>query len=89
MSAREELCWASPMAMMKLFSGRSGGWPAHEIEHAVSAVYDISHGLGLAWILPAVLRFDLQHNKNKILKLIGLMLHGNIFHYTDGEKSCR
>jgi len=86
-NAREELCWASSMAMLNLFSGRKGGWPAHLIEHALSAIYDVSHGLGLAWITPSVLKFNLQYNKKKILKLIGFTLHGNINHYSDGEKA--
>jgi len=86
-NAREELCWASSMAMMKLFSGRQGGWPAHLIEHALSAIYDVSHGLGLAWIIPSVLKFSMQHNQKKILKLLGFTMHGNINHYNDGEKA--
>jgi len=86
-SAREELSWASSMAMMKLHSGRPGGWPMHEIEHSLSAIYNISHGLGLAWLMPSIIKFGMEHNKKKLLKLIGFTLHGNLYHYTDGEKA--
>jgi hypothetical protein len=86
-NAREDLSWASSVAMIGILSGRSGGWPIHEIEHALSALYDVSHGLGLAWLMPACLRFSLKHNKEKIIKLAGFMLHGNLSHYSDGEKA--
>lgn len=83
--AREDLCWASSVAMIGILRGRNGSWPIHQMEHAVSAVYDISHGLGLAWLLPASLEFALKFNKEKILQLVGFMLHGDINKYKDGD----
>ncbi len=88
-NAREDLSWCSSVAMIGILSGRNGGWPIHEIEHALSGIYDISHGLGLAWLLPACLKFDLKHNEEKITRLAGFMLHGNLSHYTDGENAIR
>ncbi|MEI6080330.1 MAG: iron-containing alcohol dehydrogenase [bacterium] len=85
--ARETLSWASSMAMMGLFSGRCGGWPIHEIEHAMSGLYDISHGLGLALLLPAVLEFDKAHNEKKIMRFVGYFLHENTSHYTSCEEA--
>jgi len=86
-SARDDLSWASSVAMIGILSGRDGGWPIHLIEHALSALYDISHGLGLAWLIPPVLRFSLKDNEKKIIRLAGFMLHGDLKHYSDGEKA--
>jgi alcohol dehydrogenase YqhD (iron-dependent ADH family) len=81
--AREDLCWASSLAMIGLFSGRSGGWPIHEIEHAISGIYDVSHGLGLTWLLPAMLRYNTPHNGDRLLRLLSFMMHENTNHYDD------
>jgi len=52
--ARANLMWASSLALNNLISsGKTGGdWATHMIEHELSAAYDISHGLGLAILLP-------------------------------------
>lgn len=40
--------------MMGFFSvGRGGNWASHEIEHPLSAIYDVAHGAGLAVVQPA------------------------------------
>lgn len=36
------------------------GWPCHAIEHALSAYYDITHGVGLAIITPRWMKFILN-----------------------------
>lgn len=41
---------------------QSSGWPLHGIEHALSAYYDITHGLGLAIITPHWMRHVLNDN---------------------------
>ncbi len=55
--ARETLSWASTLAISPfLHAGRGGYFVLHGIEHAVSAYYDsISHGKGLAALLPSFL----------------------------------
>lgn len=88
-SARENLFWASSVAMAGFLNGRNGAWPMHEIEHGISAVYDISHGLGLAYIMLAMMEYNLSRASkqylNKILKYIGFFLHGNTSYYLDAE----
>ncbi|MDR1684814.1 MAG: iron-containing alcohol dehydrogenase [Elusimicrobiota bacterium] len=37
--------------------GRQEDWAPHAIEHAVSALYDVAHGAGLAIIFPAWMRY--------------------------------
>jgi alcohol dehydrogenase YqhD (iron-dependent ADH family) len=42
--------------------GRQEDWAAHAIEHAISAVYDIAHGAGLAIIFPAWMKYVYKEN---------------------------
>lgn len=60
--ARANLMWASSLALNNLISrGKTGGdWATHMIEHELSAVYDISHGLGLAILLPNWMKYVLN-----------------------------
>lgn len=60
--ARANLMWAGSLALNSLLSyGKSrGDWATHGIEHEISAVYDITHGLGLAIVLPNWMRYVLS-----------------------------
>ena len=41
--------------------GKQGtGWPCHQMEHELSAFYDITHGVGLAILTPRWMRFILE-----------------------------
>ncbi|MFH1223256.1 MAG: iron-containing alcohol dehydrogenase [Pseudomonadota bacterium] len=84
---RRDLLWASSMAMMKPFSGRNGSWPMHEIEHGISGIYDISHGFGLALVMPAVLRFNKNHNPERINRMIGFLLHEKTDFYSNADRA--
>ncbi|WP_027092780.1 iron-containing alcohol dehydrogenase [Cohnella thermotolerans] len=51
--SRETMMYAGTMALNgTLAMGTPGDWATHNIEHAVSAVYDIAHGAGLAILFP-------------------------------------
>lgn len=82
---RDTLCWASSIAMTGILNGRKGGWPIHEIEHSLSGLYDISHGRGLALLMPAMLKFNLKYNSERIKRLIGFTLHENTNYYSDRD----
>lgn len=61
--ARANLMWASTMALNSLMSsGTSGAWSCHPIEHELSAYYDITHGVGLAIIIPRWMRYILNND---------------------------
>lgn len=62
--ARGELLAASSFGCCRLLAvGReAGAWPCHGIEHELSAWYDITHGVGLAIITPAWMRYCLKNN---------------------------
>ncbi|HOJ50204.1 MAG TPA: iron-containing alcohol dehydrogenase [Spirochaetota bacterium] len=69
--ARTEIALASTMAMYGILYPRSGGWPMHAIEHAISGLYpDISHGSGLAAIFPAIVEWDGERNIERVKQYI-------------------
>ncbi|MGB8001471.1 MAG: iron-containing alcohol dehydrogenase [Anaerobacillus sp.] len=49
--------------------GVSGDWASHNIEHAVSAVYDIPHAGGLAILFPNLMKHNLDVNVDKFKRL--------------------
>ena len=77
------------MAMIGVLGTRQGGWPIHLIEHAVSGLYDVSHGLGLAHLITPVLDFSRPHSGKKILRLLGFLLHENTNHYNDHDTAIK
>lgn len=59
--ARANIMWASSWAINGfLDGGRSLAWSCHPMEHQLSAVYDITHGLGLAILTPRWLEYTLS-----------------------------
>ncbi len=57
--ARAEFMWAATLALNGLTPAGIGeySFPNHMIEHALSALYDIPHGAGLAIVLPAWMKW--------------------------------
>jgi alcohol dehydrogenase class IV len=55
---RTQLSWASTIAMSQIarLGGTVGSMTCHGIEHSISGYYDITHGEGLAALLPAWMR---------------------------------
>ena len=49
--------------------GRIGDWASHNIEHELSAIYDIAHGAGLAIVFPAWMKYVYQVNIDKFVQL--------------------
>jgi alcohol dehydrogenase YqhD (iron-dependent ADH family) len=63
---RAEIMWAGTIAHNgSLDTGRGGDWASHQIEHQLSAYYDIAHGAGLAVVFPAWLKFVSRMNPRK------------------------
>lgn len=64
--ARSNLMWTSSIALNHLFTfGKGGAWSVHPIEHELSAYYDITHGVGLAILTPAWMRYVLSDSTVK------------------------
>ncbi|MBW8348279.1 iron-containing alcohol dehydrogenase [Bacillus sp. IITD106] len=67
---RETILYCGTMALNGMVNmGFSGDWATHNIEHAVSAVYDIPHGGGLAILFPNWMKHNLQVNPTRFKKL--------------------
>lgn len=60
-NARANILWAGSLALNNLIGeGKVEDWASHAIEHELSAVYDISHGAGLAVVSPSWMRHVLS-----------------------------
>ena len=49
--------------------GYNGDWATHNIEHAVSAVYDIPHAGGLAILFPNWMKHNLKVNPSRFAQM--------------------
>ena len=60
--ARANLMWASSWAINGFTNGRDSKrqWSCHPMEHELSAIYDITHGLGLAILTPRWMEYCLN-----------------------------
>lgn len=67
---RETILLAGTVGLNSFLSmGSRGDWGSHNIEHAVSAVYDIPHAGGLAIIFPNWMRYNLQVNPSRFAQM--------------------
>jgi alcohol dehydrogenase YqhD (iron-dependent ADH family) len=79
-AARANLAWASSLALNGLTgNGKSGAWSIHSIEHELSAYYDLTHGVGLAILIPAWLRHILNEQSVDRIAALGV----NVFKISD------
>ncbi|MGD6794615.1 iron-containing alcohol dehydrogenase [Metabacillus indicus] len=67
---RETILYSGTIALNgSLQMGYRGDWATHNIEHAVSAVYDIPHAGGLAILFPNWMRHTLDENLERFKQL--------------------
>ncbi|GGH29253.1 iron-containing alcohol dehydrogenase [Paenibacillus segetis] len=67
---RETILLSGTLALNGILNmGLNGDWATHNIEHAVSAVYDIPHGGGLAILFPNWMRHNLHHDVDRFKRL--------------------
>ncbi|MBC7217893.1 MAG: iron-containing alcohol dehydrogenase [Candidatus Caldatribacterium sp.] len=58
--ARATIMWCGTLALNHLIeAGAEGDWSSHDIEHELSAFYDIPHGAGLATVFPQWMEYVL------------------------------
>lgn len=61
--ARANLMWTSTWAINTFAkAGKTQDWTCHPIEHELSAIYDITHGLGLAILTPRWMQYCLDES---------------------------
>jgi alcohol dehydrogenase YqhD (iron-dependent ADH family) len=75
--ARATICWAGTIAHNgSLGVGRQEDWATHELEHELSALYDATHGAGLAVMFPAFMRYtvneDVQRYRRLAVRVFGI-----------------
>jgi alcohol dehydrogenase YqhD (iron-dependent ADH family) len=82
--ARTQLSVASTTAMSSFVTWGDGGgvMSCHGIEHALSGYYDVTHGEGLAALLPAWMKFYLPEMKERFT-----LLGQKVFGKNDGIKA--
>lgn len=68
-NARGNIMWAASLALNTLLScSKKGDWEVHNIEHQISAYYDVTHGMGLAAISPSYYRHIMDYGLSKFKK---------------------
>jgi len=61
-----EIMWTGSIAHNNLLNtGREGDWASHDIEHEISAMYDVAHGAGLAVVFPAWMKYVYKHDVSR------------------------
>lgn len=66
--ARANIMWAGMLAHNNICGvGRLQDWASHHIEHELSALYDVTHGAGLAVIAPRWMRYVMHTNPHKLV----------------------
>lgn len=65
--ARANIMWSATLAHNGICGcGRREEWSAHGLEHVLSAIYDVTHGAGLAVVFPAWMTYMAEKAPEKI-----------------------
>ncbi|GHU81612.1 NADH-dependent alcohol dehydrogenase [Clostridia bacterium] len=76
---RAEIMWAGTVAHNDFIGlGRIGDWASHNIEHELSAIYDIAHGAGLSIIFPAWMKYVYKNHQSRFVKFATRVMDVNI-----------
>jgi alcohol dehydrogenase YqhD (iron-dependent ADH family) len=69
--------WASSWAICGLVGGgKKHAWSCHSMEHELSAIYDITHGLGLAILTPRWMEYTLDDRTTSKYSQYGVHVFG-------------
>ena len=75
--ARANLMWASSWAINGFIAGgKRQEWSCHPMEHELSAIYDITHGLGLAILTPRWLEYCIDETTVGKYRQFGVNVFG-------------
>jgi alcohol dehydrogenase YqhD (iron-dependent ADH family) len=86
--ARAEIQWLASIAHNNLLdTGRIGDWGSHRIEHELSAFYGITHGEGMAVVLPAWMKYMAGVKPWKIAQFAVRVLGADTFTHTEEENA--
>lgn len=74
--AQAQLMWASTIAHNDTLGvGRQQDWGSHQIEHELSALYDVAHGAGLAVVFPAWMRYHMNKDVMRFAQFAQRVYH--------------
>ncbi len=74
--ARAEIMWASSLSHNDLTGcGSSSDWAAHQLEHELSGMFNISHGAGLAAVWGSWARYVFKENSYRFLQFASHVLN--------------
>lgn len=66
---RAQIMWGGSLAHNGLTGcGMVGDWATHQIEHELSALFDVTHGAGLAAVWPSWARYVLKEDVQRFVK---------------------
>ena len=66
---RAELMLAGMIAHNDVLGlGREGDWMTHDIEHELSAIWDVTHGEGLSILFPAWIKYVWKNNPGRFVR---------------------
>ncbi|MCQ2520792.1 MAG: iron-containing alcohol dehydrogenase [Lachnospiraceae bacterium] len=86
--ARAEIQWLASIAHNNLLdTGRIGDWGSHRIEHELSGQYGITHGEGMAVVLPAWIRYIAKSKPWKLAQLSVRVFGADVFNHTEEENA--
>lgn len=69
-NSRANIMWAGMVAHNNICGvGRVQDWSSHQIEHELSALYDVAHGAGLAVIFPAWMKYVMKNATDKFAQM--------------------
>ena len=86
--ARANIMWAGMVCHNDVMGvGRKQDWNSHHLEHVLSALYDCAHGAGLAVIMPAWMRYCVEHGGQKRFAQMAVRVFGCQMDFDDPKRT--
>lgn len=88
--ARSNIMWAGMVCHNDIMGAdRQQDWNSHHLEHVLSAVYDCTHGAGLAVIMPAWMDYCVEHSDGLRFAQMATRIFGCQMDYNDPKRTAR
>jgi len=86
--ARANIMWAGMVAHNNICGvGRAQDWSSHNMEHELSSFYDVAHGAGLAVIMPAWMKYVMDHHDVQKLAQFAVRVWGCDMNFEDPKRT--
>ncbi len=88
--ARANIMWAGMVCHNDIMGAdRQQDWNSHHLEHVLSALYDCTHGAGLAVIMPAWMDYCIEHSDGMRFAQMATRIFGCQMDYADPKRTAR